>query len=98
MRAIGNPVAFDASADDRETRGVISITSISPSAGFTANWVLHPPAAPPGGGGGGPRGFPPPPPPPGGPAVSSRSPAFPRPRGSPRTGCCPRRPRRRSRG
>ena len=30
MRAIGKPVAFDASADDRETRGFISITSISP--------------------------------------------------------------------
>ncbi len=47
MRAIGNPVAFDASADDRETRGFISITSISPSAGFTANWMLHPPASTP---------------------------------------------------
>src|SRR6266568_5013820 len=45
MRAIGKPVAFDASADERETRGFISITSISPSAGLTANWMLHPPAS-----------------------------------------------------
>ena len=28
MRAIGNPVALDASADERDTRGFISITSI----------------------------------------------------------------------
>ena len=34
MRAIGNPVAFDASADERDTRGFISITSISPSRGI----------------------------------------------------------------
>ena len=47
MRAIGKPVAFDASADDRDTRGFISMTSISPSRGFTANWMLHPPASTP---------------------------------------------------
>ncbi len=47
MRAIGNPVALEASAELRETRGFISITSISPSAGFTANWMLHPPASTP---------------------------------------------------
>ena len=41
--AIGNPVAFDANADDRETRGFISITSMRPSAGFTENWMLLPP-------------------------------------------------------
>ena len=35
--AIGNPVAFEAKADDLETRGFISITIIRPSAGFTAN-------------------------------------------------------------
>ena len=44
---MGNPVAFDASADDRLTRGFISTTSSSPSAGFTANWMLHPPASTP---------------------------------------------------
>ena len=47
MRAIGNPVALDASAELRDTRGFISITSMSPSAGFTANWMLHPPASTP---------------------------------------------------
>ncbi len=47
MRAIGKPVALEASADDRDTRGFISMTSISPSAGLTANWMLHPPAATP---------------------------------------------------
>jgi len=47
MRAMGNPVAFDASAEDRETRGFISMTSISPSAGLTANWMLQPPASTP---------------------------------------------------
>ena len=35
--AIGNPVAFDANAEDLETRGFISITMIRPSTGFTAN-------------------------------------------------------------
>ena len=33
--AIGNPVAFEASADERETRGFISITTILPSSGLT---------------------------------------------------------------
>jgi len=31
--AIGKPVAFDASADDRDTRGFISTTTIRPSTG-----------------------------------------------------------------
>ena len=35
--AIGNPVAFEARADERETRGFISITIIRPSSGLTAN-------------------------------------------------------------
>jgi hypothetical protein len=35
--AIGNPVAFDASAEDLDTRGFISITVMRPLAGFTAN-------------------------------------------------------------
>ena len=47
MRAIGKPVALDASADDRDTRGFISMTTISPFSGFTANWMLQPPAATP---------------------------------------------------
>ena len=35
--AIGKPVAFDAKADDRLTRGFISITMTRPVAGSTAN-------------------------------------------------------------
>ncbi len=35
--AIGKPVALDASAEDLETRGFISITMIRPSVGLTAN-------------------------------------------------------------
>ena len=35
--AIGNPVAFDANADDRLTRGFISMTMTRPVAGSTAN-------------------------------------------------------------
>jgi hypothetical protein len=31
--AIGKPVAFEASADERETRGFISMTTMRPSAG-----------------------------------------------------------------
>ena len=45
--AIGNPVAFDASALDRLTRGFISITIIRPSAGLTANWMFDPPVSTP---------------------------------------------------
>ncbi len=45
--AIGKPVAFDASALDRETRGFISITIRRPSAGSTANWMLQPPVSTP---------------------------------------------------
>ena len=45
--AIGKPVAFDASADERDTRGFISITISRPSAGFTANWMLQPPVSTP---------------------------------------------------
>ena len=45
--AIGNPVAFDASADDRETRGFISMTVIRPFFGLTANWMLDPPVSTP---------------------------------------------------
>ena len=45
--AIGKPVALDASADERDTRGFISITIWRPLAGSTANWMLHPPVATP---------------------------------------------------
>ncbi len=45
--AIGKPVAFDASADDRLTRGFISMTTMSPVVGSTANWMLLPPVSTP---------------------------------------------------
>ena len=45
--AIGNPVAFDASADDLETLGFISIIVNLPFSGLTANWTLEPPVSTP---------------------------------------------------
>ncbi len=45
--AIGYPVAFDARALERETRGFISMTSTRPSFGFTANWTFEPPVSTP---------------------------------------------------
>ena len=45
--AIGKPVAFDASADDLETLGFISITTILPFFGLTANCTLAPPVSTP---------------------------------------------------
>ena len=45
--AIGNPVALDASALDRDTRGFISITTRRPVSGCTANWMLQPPVSTP---------------------------------------------------
>src|ERR1700730_1553556 len=45
--AIGKPVAFDASAEERETRGFISMTTSFPSRGLTANWTVEPPVATP---------------------------------------------------
>ena len=45
--AIGKPVAFEASAEDRETRGFISMTISRPSAGLTAYWMLQPPVSTP---------------------------------------------------
>ncbi len=45
--AIGKPVALEASAEERETRGFISMTMIRPSAGLTANWMLQPPVSTP---------------------------------------------------
>ena len=44
---MGKPVAFDASAEERETRGFISITIMRPSSGLTANWMLEPPVSTP---------------------------------------------------
>ena len=38
--AIGKPVAFDASAEERPTQTPISMTTSRPSAGFTANWMF----------------------------------------------------------
>jgi hypothetical protein len=44
---MGKPVALDASAEDRETRGFISITTRRPVAGSIANWMLQPPVSTP---------------------------------------------------
>ena len=40
-------MALDASADERDTRGFISITAISPLSGLTANWTFDPPVSTP---------------------------------------------------
>ena len=45
--AIGKPVAFDASAEDRLTRGFISMTTWSPVSGLTANCTFEPPVSTP---------------------------------------------------
>ena len=45
--AIGKPVALDASAEDRDTRGFISMTTTRPVSGCTANWMLQPPVSTP---------------------------------------------------
>ena len=45
--AIGNPVAFDASADERDTRGFISMMTRRPSSGLTANCTFDPPVSTP---------------------------------------------------
>ena len=44
---MGNPVAFDARADERLTRGFISMTTMRPSAGLTPNWMFEPPVSTP---------------------------------------------------
>ena len=44
---MGKPVAFEASAEERETRGFISMTTRRPSAGLTANCTLEPPVSTP---------------------------------------------------
>ena len=45
--AIGKPVALEASALERDTRGFISMTTMRPSRGFTANCTLDPPVVTP---------------------------------------------------
>ena len=45
--AMGKPVALEASAEDRDTRGFISITTMRPSFGFTANCTFEPPVSTP---------------------------------------------------
>src|SRR6185436_12666237 len=45
--AIGKPVAFEARALERDTRGFISMTTSRPVAGSTANWMLQPPVSTP---------------------------------------------------
>src|SRR5471030_3137487 len=45
--AIGKPVALDASADERETRGFISMTTMRPSTGLMENCTLEPPVSTP---------------------------------------------------
>ena len=45
--AIGKPVAFEASAEDRDTRGFISMMTCSPLVGSTANCTFEPPVSTP---------------------------------------------------
>jgi hypothetical protein len=45
--AIGKPVAFEASAEERDTRGFISMTTMRPSAGIDANCTFEPPVSTP---------------------------------------------------
>ncbi len=44
---MGKPVAFDARADERDTRGFISMMTMRPVAGSTANCTLEPPVSTP---------------------------------------------------
>ena len=44
---MGKPVAFEASAEERDTRGFISMMMRRPSAGFTANCTFDPPVSTP---------------------------------------------------
>ena len=45
--AMGKPVALDARAEERETRGFISITTNRPFTGLIPNWILDPPVSTP---------------------------------------------------
>src|SRR3546814_4266027 len=44
---MGKPVALEASADERDTRGFISMTIMRPVCGLTANCTLEPPVSTP---------------------------------------------------
>ena len=44
---MGKPVALEARAEDRDTRGFISMTTMRPSFGLTANWTFEPPVSTP---------------------------------------------------
>ncbi len=44
--AMGKPVALEARAEEREVRGLISITTMRPVCGSWANWTLVPPITP----------------------------------------------------
>src|SRR5450756_426544 len=44
---MGKPVALDARAEERETRGFISLITMRPLYGLTANWMLEPPVSTP---------------------------------------------------
>ena len=44
---MGKPVALEASAEERETRGFISMTIMRPSLGLRANCTLEPPVSTP---------------------------------------------------
>ncbi len=44
---MGKPVALEAKAEERETRGFISMITMRPLSGFTANWMLDPPVSTP---------------------------------------------------
>lgn len=44
---MGKPVALEARAEERETRGFISIMSMRPSSGLIANCTLEPPVSTP---------------------------------------------------
>ena len=46
MSAMGKPVAFDASAEERDVRGLISMMTTRPSFGLRANWTFVPPMTP----------------------------------------------------
>ena len=45
--AMGKPVALEANADERETRGFISITTMRPSTGLIENCTFEPPVSTP---------------------------------------------------
>ena len=44
---MGKPVALDASAEERDTRGFISMMTMRPSLGLTAHCTFEPPVSTP---------------------------------------------------